>query len=152
MLRRITACAVLLALFSAYLTPLAAKAAPAAKSKKNAKPASKLAPDFITDAVMDALDAAAEFKGIAHFGETDFDMDGLAMLLFATRSFDLRHSPEGLAFHVSAVLNNPKVPTQMYNALAENVSDLISAPVADSALTIALYLRAREAKEEAKVA
>src|ERR1044071_4741510 len=113
MLRRITACAVLLALFSAYLTPLAAKAAPAAKSKKNAKPASKLAPDFITDAVMDALDAAAEFKGIAHFGETDFDMDGLAMLLFATRSFDLRHSPEGLAFHVSAVLNNPKVPTQM---------------------------------------
>src|ERR1044071_9383356 len=48
MLRRITACAVLLALFSAYLTPLAAKAAAAPKSKKNAKPASKLAPEFET--------------------------------------------------------------------------------------------------------
>jgi len=48
MLRRITACAVLLALFSAYLTPLAANAAPAAKPKKNAKPAFKLAPEFET--------------------------------------------------------------------------------------------------------
>jgi 2C-methyl-D-erythritol 2,4-cyclodiphosphate synthase len=108
-------------------------------------------PDFITDAVMDALDAAAGFTGVEHFGETDFNMDGLASLLLVTRNFDLRHSHEGLAFHVAAVLNNPKVPTDIYNTLSEGVSDLISGPVSDSALSIALHLRAHEAREGAKV-
>src|ERR1044071_2708258 len=72
MLRRITACAVLLALFSAYLTPLAAKAAPAAKSKKNAKPASKLAPEFETagDAA-DLVRVIIQTKGRPSAAQTD---------------------------------------------------------------------------------
>src|SRR4051812_8553953 len=48
MFRRITSCTVLLALFGAYLTPLAAKAAPAGSPKKEAKQSSKLAPEFET--------------------------------------------------------------------------------------------------------
>jgi hypothetical protein len=114
--------------------------------------AGEAVPDFITDAVMDALDAAAAFKGVEHFGETDFDMEGLASLLFVTRAFDLRASPEGIAFHIAAVLNNPKVPTRIYNALGEGVCEISFGPVSDSAMAIALHLRASEAREEAKAA
>lgn len=47
-------------------------------------------PDWLTDAVMDALDTAAGFKGIPHFGETDFDLDGVVV----SRHASLRPAPQ----------------------------------------------------------
>jgi len=109
-------------------------------------------PDWLTDAVFDAIHAAASFKRISYFGDDDFDAEGLATLFLASRDLSLRSGPDALAHHIAAVLNNPDCPTDIYNALSEGVCDMMSAPVADSALTIALYLRAREAREAAKVA
>lgn len=76
----------------------------------------------------------------------------MASLFLVTRHFDLRHSPEGLAFHIAAVLNNPECPAGLYNALAEQVADISSGAVVDTAQSIALQLRARKAREAARVA
>lgn len=109
-------------------------------------------PDFLTDAIFDAISFAAQVKGVEYFGETDFDLDGLASLFFVTRNFDLRHSPEGVAYHLAAVMNNPECPREIYDALGRTLGEVGSGPLPDSPVEVALHLRANKAREAAKVA
>jgi hypothetical protein len=77
-------------------------------------------PDWLTDAVMDAISAASQLKRVEYFGETDFDLEGLATLFLATRDLSFRYGTDAVAFHVSKILQNPDdCPLEVYDALAD---------------------------------
>jgi hypothetical protein len=95
-------------------------------------------PDFLTNAVMLALNLAGNATGLAYWQvEPDnvigdaFDMPGLAELLRTMqhpRFIGAAHvEPEGdLADHIAAVLADPKTPSRIYNALSEAVTESAS--------------------------
>lgn len=95
-------------------------------------------PDFLTNAVMLALNLAGNETGIEYWKvETgnvmgdDFDAPGLAELLRTMQHpqfIKAAHvEPKAdLADHIAAVLTHPDTPSRVYNALSEAVSDLAS--------------------------
>jgi hypothetical protein len=111
-------------------------------------------PDFLTNAVMVALDAASEITGIPYWKGEDFDMKGLAALLAATRGVEFEEKvmlepANDLAEHIAAVLTDPDTPTEIYDALAKAVTDIAAKDKVTSrpeVIRVALRLHA-ESKE-----
>jgi hypothetical protein len=84
--------------------------------------AGEAVPDFLTDAIFDAIHAASALKSINYWSEEggDFDLEQMAVLFLASSDVDLRHGPDAIAFRVSEILQNPKdCPVEVYNALAD---------------------------------
>jgi hypothetical protein len=106
-------------------------------------------PDYLTNAVMDAISAAAQLKQINYWNEDggDFDMDGLATLFLASQDVDLRHGPDAIAFHVSELLNNSECPTALHNAIGEAVCTIGSGKIGDSLRVVAAQVRHHVASE-----
>lgn len=117
------------------------------------------APDFITDAVVDALNEAAAACGVKIWrgedgDESDLSRSALADLFAKTRFYSLRQrqqkSSAGLAVLISTVLNHPDCPTEVYNGLSGGMTEVFSDLTAkgqpsfvDSARYIDIILSAR---------
>ncbi len=91
------------------------------------------APDFITDAVNDAIAEAARRTG---FRSPTYDDDHeskretikiLAALFSQTRLLTLRpqNTRAELAEHLSAVLRHPETPVNLFNAIADELTELL---------------------------
>lgn len=89
-------------------------------------------------------------KRIEYFGETDFDLEGMAKLFLASDDIDFRRGPDAVALHVSALLNNDDCPTVIHNDLGDAVCQIGSGRVGDSLRVIAAEVRSymRERVEE----
>jgi hypothetical protein len=83
-------------------------------------------PDFLTDAVAVALNEAAGIKGVTIWKEAengdgeDYDVEALADLFTVSQLLDIE--PDGNQKVLRAVhelLNNPRTPTALYEAIAE---------------------------------
>jgi hypothetical protein len=90
-------------------------------------------PDFIAIGLMKLLDDAAKSKGLRRplfsedEGETKAEAIKMIMDIFACaynyKPAD-KDSPAALAAHLSAVVNHPLLPTEVYNPLADALSEL----------------------------
>jgi hypothetical protein len=90
------------------------------------------APEFIRCAVVDAIDRACEhldphrpFKLYYEKGSERNDMDVLMAVCKRTKLLSLsamEHTEAGLARHVIAIVNHPKVPNALYNKVADFVT------------------------------
>jgi hypothetical protein len=86
-------------------------------------------PEFVTNAVMDALLKASALKGI-NIWEPDgeeFSLRALVNLFALTPMLRLEPSPdsrEALAAHIAGVLNHPLCPVNLYDAIGDEVATL----------------------------
>jgi hypothetical protein len=83
-------------------------------------------PDWLTDLIMRGLEAATEKTGIEHWEGEGFDLRGLADLFSVTYTptFKLEfEQKKDLPELISAVLNHPDTPANLYNAIGDAVSD-----------------------------
>jgi hypothetical protein len=87
-------------------------------------------PNFLTAAIMSALDAAAKSKGLelAALPDGEAKAEGISKIeKILTMAFDYKptepNSRAALAAHVAAIMTNPHTPTGLYNAVGEEVTD-----------------------------
>lgn len=93
------------------------------------------APDFLTTAVLVALDAAAGREKLDIWRETkrgpEFDQRALAALFTRTRMLDLAPPPPdsraALAAHIVALMAHPLVPLRLYHEIGDFICDAGSA-------------------------
>jgi hypothetical protein len=87
-------------------------------------------PDFLTDAMMVALNKAAEIKGVTIWKDTEdgvaeeFDATGLADLFSGAQTLSLDiDDKERVLRATSELLHNPKTPQNLFEAVAEFVCE-----------------------------
>ena len=89
-------------------------------------------PDFVTDAIVDALIEAAAIKNIHVWKRQgkdaeEFDAAKLANLFAVTPMFSLRKSDKQRVIDATAeILRNPQAPADLFNAVAEFVTEAIN--------------------------
>ncbi|HYY94692.1 MAG TPA: hypothetical protein VE713_09255 [Pyrinomonadaceae bacterium] len=108
-------------------------------------------PDFLTNALMVALEKASEITGIPYWGDADFDLKGLALLLAATRpvQFEEKVTLEpvrDLDEQISAVLRDERTPEKIRAGIL-NAMTLYDEDVTDPAY-IRLIIAAAHSPEE----
>jgi hypothetical protein len=88
-------------------------------------------PDFVTDAVMDALIKASKLKGINVWRESEkgqeFDRRALADLFAVSKMLRLdvdENSTAALASLIAAILAHPAAPSRLYQEVANFVNDV----------------------------
>jgi hypothetical protein len=110
-------------------------------------------PDFISDAVIDAIAAAGARTGFPtpNYDEPAAEQRRMLADLFAGTdgNFSLRKSGrEALAEHIAAIMANPETPTALYNALADELASMSSRIDHNSPAMIERSLAAHALSEE----
>lgn len=84
-------------------------------------------PDFVTDAVIDAIDAAGHLLGLPTptYGDEESEAESREMLvnLFSrTRMLDLRDDKQKVLLATIELLHNPETPVELWNEVSQFVT------------------------------
>lgn len=110
-------------------------------------------PDFVTDAMMEAIGRAAQVKGIYPWRDKDgfeeFDPNRLAELFAVSKLLSFNNPHARLAQALAEILDNNKTPIALYNSTGDFVTEVCTPLLDNSSATIekALLLASAETAE-----